>query len=531
MLVNTVAGETRVAICRDGQLEELWVEHSDRVSPVGNIYKGRVTNVERGLQAAFVDIGTGKEGFLHVSDILPRYFPKKRKNERIGNRTRRSERPAIENCLRRGDEIIVQVIKDGFGHKGPALSTYISLPGRMLVMLPHSTGSGVSRRVTDIEKRRELKKMLSGLKLSKEAGFILRTAGNTGGLTELQADARYLAELWQGAERRMKRKAPTEVLLERGLVTQILRDRWTKDFDQVIVDSREAATTTRAYLKATAPRIKRKLVTLHSGSPIFEKYGIEGEVDGLSGKSAQLPSGGHIVIDQTEALVAVDVNSGRTRSKNSEDTALKTNLEAAEEVARQLRLRDLGGLVVVDFIDMRSHRNCVKVEETLSNALAQHREKAQVLPMSEFGIIQITRQRSRQSVTAALHAACPQCSGSGRVESQNSSVASILRRMRSAISANPGCGIRATAPTEIVTEVFNRYRDEMDRLESLADAPVELLAGGRTDVSIGQPATGGGKTGGGKTGGKTGGQSSRRGNNRKRRRRRSGRDKSAKAAK
>lgn len=515
-----------MAICRDGRLEELWVEHSDRVSPVGNIYKGRVTNVERSLQAAFVDCGFGKEGFLHVSDILPRYFPKKRKNERIGSRTRRSERPAIENCLRRGDEVIVQVIKDGFGHKGPALSTYISLPGRMLVMLPHSTGSGVSRRVTDIEKRRELKKMLAGMRLSKEAGFILRTAGNTGGLTELQADARYLAELWQGAERKMKRKAPAEVLRECGLVTQILRDRWTKDFDQVIVDSREAATAARAYLRATAPRIKRKLVTLHSGPPIFEKYGIESEVEGLSGKSAQLPSGGHIVIDQTEALVAVDVNSGRTRSRNSEDTALKTNLEAAEEVARQLRLRDLGGLVVVDFIDMMGHRNRVKVEETLSRALAQHREKAQVLPMSEFGIIQITRQRSRQSVAAALHTACPQCSGSGKVESLGSSVASILRRMRSAISANPGCAIRATAPTEIVTEVFNRHRDEMDRLESLADAPVELLAGGGTDVSIGQPTTGG-KTGGG---GKTSGKPKRRGNNRKRRRRRSGRGK-AKAAK
>ncbi len=514
MLVNSVAGETRVAICRDGRLEELWVEHSDQVSPVGNIYKGRVTNVERSLQAAFIDCGFGKEGFLHVSDILPRYFPKKRKNERIGNRTRRSDRPTIESCLRRGDEVIVQVIKDGFGHKGPALSTYISLPGRMLVMLPYSTGSGVSRRVVDIEKRRELKKMLAGMRLSKEAGFILRTAGNTGGLTEFQADAKYLVELWEKAERRMKRKAPTEVLHERGLVTQILRDRWTKDFDQVIVDSREDAAAARAYLKATAPRIKRKLVTLHTGSPIFEKYGIESDVEGLAGRSAPLPSGGHIVIDQTEALVAVDVNSGRTKSRNSEDTALKTNLEAATEVARQLRLRDLGGLVVVDFIDMVSHRNRVKVEETLSKALAQHREKAQVLPMSEFGIIEITRQRSRQSVAAALHATCPQCSGSGKIESLASSVASILRQMRSAISANPRCRIRAMAPTEIVTEVFNRHREEMDRLESLAGAPVELLAGGRTDVSIGQPAT---------HGGKTSEKPSGRGNSRKRRRRRKSR--------
>ncbi len=340
--------------------------------------------------------------------------------------------------------------------------------------------------------------MLSGMKLPKEAGFILRTAGNSAGKSELQADARYLAELWAAAERKMRRKAPAEVMRERGLVTQILRDRWTKDFDQVIVDSREAATAARTYLRLTAPRIKRKLVTRHDGQPIFEKYGIEADVEGLSGKSTALPSGGHIVIDQTEALVAVDVNSGRTRSRSSEETALKTNLEAATELARQLRLRDLGGLVVVDFIDMVNPRNRVKVEETLSEALSQHREKAQVLPMSEFGIIEITRQRSRQSVAATLHSPCPKCSGSGKVESLGSSVASILRRMRSAISANPGSGIRATAPTEIVTEVFNRHRYEMDRLESMATAPVELLAGGKTDVSIGQQQSTGGRATGGK---------------------------------
>lgn len=514
MLVNTVAGETRVAICRDGRLEELWIEHS--ASPVGNIYKGRVTNVERGLQAAFVDCGFGKEGFLHVSDVHPRYFPKRRKAERVGNRTRRSDRPAIENCLRRGDEVIVQVIKDGFGHKGPALSTYLSIPGRMLVMLPHSAGAGVSRRVTDIGKRRELKAMLAGMKLPKDAGFILRTAGNTGSKSELQADARYLAGLWETANRKMKRKAPAEVLRECSLVTQVLRDRWTKDFDQVIVDTTSQLALARAYLRSTAPRVKRKLVTLHNGPPIFEKYGIEEDVERLSGKTAPLPSGGHIVIDQTEALVAVDVNSGRTKSRNSEETAIRTNLEAAEEIARQLRLRDLGGLVVVDFIDMRSRQNRVKVERTLADALAQHREKAQVLPMSEFGIIEITRQRSRASMATTLHTACPRCSGSGKVESLGSAVASILRRLRSAIAANPGHEICATAPTEIVTEVFNQHRDEMDRLESLADAPIELFAGEKTKVSADlEQFAAYGKTAGGKL--------ARRGNNKKRRRRRSGR--------
>ena len=505
-----------MAICRDGRLEELWVEHSDRVSPVGNIYKGRVTNVERSLQAAFVDCGFGKEGFLHVSDVLPKYFPKKRKAERVGNRTRRSERPTIESCLRRGDEIIVQVIKDGFGHKGPAMSTYISIPGRMLVMLPHSTGSGVSRRVTDIEKRRELKSMLTGMNLPNDAGFILRTAGNTGGKSELQADARYLAGLWKSASRKMKRKAPTEVLRECSLVTQVLRDRWTKDFDQVVVDTPAVAATARAYLRSTAPRVKRKLVTLHSGQPLFEKYGIERDVEGLCGKMAPLPSGGHIVIDQTEALVAVDVNSGRTKSRNSEDTALRTNLEAADEVARQLRLRDLGGLVVVDFIDMVSRQNRVKVERTLSDALAQHREKAQVLPMSEFGIIEITRQRSRASVATALHTACSQCSGSGKVESLGSAVATVLRRIRSTAAANTGRKVHATASTEVVTEIFNRHRDEMDRLESLAEAPVELLAGEKTNVSVGQSAACR------KTGGKLvrGGNNSGKGRRRRRKRRR-----------
>ena len=482
ILVNTVGGETRVAVTRDGRVEELWVEHS--ASPVGNIYKGRVVNVERGIQAAFVDCGTGKEGFLHVQDVHPRYFrAKPRKSEKVGRRTKRRERPPIEECLRKGDEVLVQVTKDGFGHKGPALTTYLSIPGRTLVMLPDSKGAGVSRRVTEDEDRRRLRDLLDGLDLPDGAGFILRTAGQTSSKSELQADAKHLSRLWGVINRRMKYPAPHLLLREYDVVTQVIRDRWTKECGRVVVDTPAAAEKAAEYLRFTAPRMRRKLVELHSGQPIFEAFGIEGDVARLRERTVPLPSGGSIVIDPTEALVAIDVNSGRMKGrKGIEDVALRTNLEAAEEVARQLRLRDLGGLIVVDFIDLMRPDNRKKVETRLADALAEHREKANVLPMSEFGLIEITRQRSRASVGSALHDSCPHCSGSGLVRSAPTVIADLLRELRSAAAANPGREIRAWGPPGAVGDILNRRRDELAELERLSGAPVMLFHAGPQEV-------------------------------------------------
>jgi len=480
IVVNVAGGEVRVAICCDGRLEELWVEHPDRVSPVGNIYKGRVTNVERALQAAFVDCGIGKEGFLHVTDVHPRYFPAQRggKGEAVGKRTRRRDRPLIENCLKRGDEVTVQVTKDGFGRKGPALSTYLSIAGRTLVMLPQSRGSGVSRHVDDDEERRRLREMLSGLELPEGAGFILRTAGRDASKGDLQADARHLSRMWSAISRRMKHPAPTLLWKEHELATQVVRDRWGRDFEPIAVDDQATADRVSDYLRLTVPRTRRTLVEVRrGGQPIFEEHGIEADVEKLSDRSVPLPSGGSIVIDQTEALVAIDVNSGRTRvgrGRGTEELALKANLEAADEVARQLRLRDLGGLVVVDFIDMDQQRNRDRVTAALTDALASHKEKANVLPMNEFGLVAVTRQRSRASVASSIYDACPHCRGAGRVRSQPASVARLLRMLNSTAASHPGMAIQVWAPQQVVVDILNKHRDSLTAIESLAGAPVTL---------------------------------------------------------
>ena len=484
IVVNVAGGEVRVAICCDGRLEELWVEHPDRVSPVGNIYKGRITNVERGLQAAFVDCGIGKEGFLHMTDVHPQYFPAQRgarpadgKGEAVGKRTRRRDRPFIESCLRRGDEVVVQVIKDGFGRKGPALSTYISLPGRTLVMLPQSRGSGVSRQVDDDEERRRLRDMLSGLELPEGAGFILRTVGRDASKGDLQADARHLSRMWSAIGRRMKHSAPTLLWKEHELATQVVRDRWGRDFEPIAVDDKATAGRVLEYLKLTVPRTRRTLVEAHrGGQPIFEAHGIEADVEKLSDRSVPLPSGGSIVIDQTEALVAIDVNSGKTRArKGADELALKTNLEAAEEVARQLRLRDLGGLVVVDFIDMDQQRNRDRVTAALADALAGHKEKATVLPMNEFGLVAVTRQRSRASVASSIYDACPRCRGAGRVMSRPASVARLLRMLCSTAASHRGMAIQVWAPQGVVVDILNKHRGSLDAIELFAGAQVTLF--------------------------------------------------------
>lgn len=496
IVVNVAGGEVRVAVCCDGRLEELWVEHPDRVSPVGNIYKGRVTNVERNLQAAFVDCGIGKEGFLHVTDVHPRYFPAQRgvgqvdgKGEAVGKRTRRRDRPLIENCLRRGDEVTVQVTKDGFGRKGPALSTYLSIPGRTLVMLPQSRGSGVSRHVEDDEERRCLREKLSGLELPEGAGFILRTAGRDASKGDLQADARHLSRMWSAISRRMKHPAPTLLWKEHELATQVVRDRWGRDFEPIAVDDQTTADRVSDYLRLTVPRTRRTLVEVRRGGrPIFEEHGIEADVEKLSDRSVPLPSGGSIVIDQTEALVAIDVNSGRTRvgrGRGTEELALKANLEAADEVARQLRLRDLGGLVVVDFIDMDQQRNRDRVTAALTDALACHKEKANVLPMNEFGLVAVTRQRSRASVASSIYDACPHCRGAGRVRSQPASVARLLRMLNSTAASHPGMAIQVWAPQQVVVDILNKHRDSLTAIESLAGAPVTLSpADGEVRIAI-----------------------------------------------
>jgi ribonuclease E len=419
MIVNDSPGEEcRVAILQDHHLEELYTERTDTATNVGNIYKGRVTNVEPAIQAAFVDYGQGQSGFLHISDLHPRYFPGDAETERVGKKIPRRHRPPIQEALRRGQELLVQVMKEGIGTKGPTLTSYLSVPGRLLVMMPAMDRVGVSRKVEDEQKRREMRKVLDSLDLPDGFGFILRTAGFNATKTDLKRDAAYLLRLWKAMEKRINNQgAPCALYTESDLLIRTIRDVLRPTIETIVVDSDSAYERADAFMRVVAPRSAPKLIRYRQQSPIFHAFDIERQIDLIHSREVPLPSGGAIVIDQTEALVAIDVNSGKSRSaSDAEQNAYRTNCEAVDEIARQLRLRDLGGLVVHDLIDMRAHRHRRQIEERFRENLKSDRARSTTLKISEFGIVEMTRQRMRPGIGKANFVTCSHCQGRGEVK-------------------------------------------------------------------------------------------------------------------
>ncbi|MEL7089036.1 MAG: Rne/Rng family ribonuclease, partial [Planctomycetota bacterium] len=341
MLINYVPGEEcRIAIVEDGRLEEFYQERASTESHVSNIYKGRVTNVEPAIQAAFVDFGLERNGFLHISDLHPKYFPGKDREafEKVGHKTARHERPPIQKCLKRGQEVLVQVLKEGIGTKGPTLTSYLSIPGRFLVMMPDMQRLGVSRKVEDDDARKETKDILKALDPPKEFGFIVRTAGIGQTKTDLKRDLSYLQRLWKNIDKKRKQRGKTgELYAESDLVIRTIRDVFNSDIDHIICDDLSAARRARDFLAVANPRSKSKVIYYDDPVPLFNRRGIEQQLDNMNAREVPLPSGGALVIDQTEALVAIDVNSGKSRAaKDAETNAYKTNLEAVDEIARQL---------------------------------------------------------------------------------------------------------------------------------------------------------------------------------------------------
>ncbi|MBN1492125.1 MAG: Rne/Rng family ribonuclease, partial [Phycisphaerae bacterium] len=470
MVINVAEGdECRVAILTDGRLEELFIERTSSQSHVGNIYKGRVTNVEPSIQAAFVDFGLGKNGFLHISDLQPQYFPDSRgEREEVGRKTPRRERPPIQKCLRRGQELIVQITKEGIGTKGPTLTTYISLPGRYLVLMPGMNRLGVSRKIEDDAARRTMRELLGEMKLPSNMGFILRTAGQDRNKRELQRDLQYLQRLWKAVSTRIKNdRAPAELYRESDLVIRTIRDVYTSDFSKIIVDDPDVAQMARDFLSIVSPRTA-SVVELYEGTePLFHVYGIEAEIERINSRHVPLLSGGSLVIDSTEALVAIDVNSGRFREfDDAEGTAHKINVEAADEIARQLRLRDLGGLVIIDFIDMRYEKNRRDVERALRDALKKHKERAKLLRMSQFGIIELTRQRQRPSIKRSMYQDCPSCRGTGVVKTSESIGLDVMRLLRLAVYHAQVAGVTAQMHPSVAFHVLNHMRTGISRLEA-----------------------------------------------------------------
>jgi len=469
MVIETTAGEEcRIAVLHEGHLEQLFIERASSQSHVGNIYKGRITNVEPSIQAVFVDFGLPKNGFLHISDVQPQYFPDHRgENEEVGRKIPRHNRPPIQKCFRRGQEVIVQITKEGVGTKGPTLTSYLSIPGRFLVMMPGMNRHGVSRKIEDDEVRRKMRDMMQELELPSGMGFIMRTAGVDQSKRELQRDLQYLTRLWRTVVERIRRlPSPAELYRESDLVTRTIRDVYTSDFTELILDDEHRAYQAADFLQLVMPRTKSTVKVYGRRDPLFHRLGIEEEIERINMRHVPLPSGGSLVIDSTEAMVAIDVNSGRFRSPDdAEETAVRINVEAAEEIARQLRLRDLGGLIVCDFIDMRADRNKRKVERALRDALKKHKERARLLRMSAFGLIEITRQRQGPSLKRNIYFDCPHCRGSGLIKMPESVTLDVMRLVQLAAHHDHVHKVTINVSSEVAYRILNNKRATIAAIE------------------------------------------------------------------
>lgn len=476
MLINFVQGEEcRIAITEDGRLEELYQERASNESHVGSIYKGRVQNVEPSIQAAFVDFGLPRNGFLHITDLHPMYFPGQNgdSGERVGKKTPHRERPPIQKCLRRGQEILVQVLKEGIGTKGPTLTSYLSIPGRFLVMMPYMEQLGVSRKVEDDEARREMRKILDELKPPDKFGFIVRTAGIGRTKADLKRDLAYLQRLWKAIERNRKGPRVGELYAESDLIIRTLRDVFSSDIDRIIIDHEDAARRARDFLAIVNPRSGSKVLVYRDPVPLFHRFGIEPQIENISARTVPLKSGGSLVIDQTEALVAIDVNSGRSReSRDAESTAYHTNMEAVDEICRQLRLRDLGGVIVNDLIDMRDAKHRREVEAKFKANLKHDRAKTRVLSINQFGILELTRQRMRPSLQSSTNSICEACTGRGHVKSAESVLLDVTRRLALVMHRPDVERVELTISPDVAFKLLNFRRKLLTTMEEQYDTPV-----------------------------------------------------------
>lgn len=479
MIVNYVPNdECRIAFVSEGMLEEYEAERPATATSVGNIYLGTVTNVESAIQAAFVDFGHESNGFLHISDLHPQYFPGEddETTEQIGRKTPRRERPPIQKCLKKGQKVLVQVIKEGIGTKGPTVTSYLSIPGRYLVMLPQMDKVGVSRKIEDDDLRKKGRTILDGLELPEHFGFILRTAGLDQTKTELKRDLSYLKRLWTDIEKRLKQASGKRqkrgdmagrlLFAESDLLMRVLRDRWDKDVTEIIIDHPAALKRVARFMKIVAPRSSTRLLHYDQQTPIFHAFGLEEQIQRMHEREVPLPGGGSLVIDEAEALIAIDVNSGRLRKHgDAETTAFETNKQAVEEICRQLRLRDVGGLVVCDLIDMmkRSHRK--EIEQRFDRRLKRDRAASKALPISQFGIVEMTRQRMRGSLRSQHFSPCPSCAGRGLVRRPSSVAGDTMRDIGALLSYTRVGSIEVVVSPRVAGELLSHGRLQLTRLE------------------------------------------------------------------
>src|SRR5437868_8781605 len=469
MLFNaTQQEELRVAIVDGQKLVDLDIESASREQRKSNIYKGIITRVEPSLEAAFVDYGEERHGFLPFKEVARSYF---KEGIDVG-------RARIQDALREGQELIVQVEKDERGTKGAALTTFISLAGRYLVLMPNNPrGGGVSRRVEG-EDRNELRDTLDQLQLPEGMSVIARTAAIGRTPEELTWDLSYLMQLWRAVESASAdtSKKPFLIYLESSLVIRAIRDYFQPDIGEILIDTEEIFEQAKAFMQTVMPGNVNKVKLYRDDVPLFSRFQIEHQIETAYRRDVSLPSGGAIIIDHTEALVSIDVNSARaTKGADIEQTALNTNLEAADEIARQLRLRDLGGLIVIDFIDMENAKNQREVETRLKDALRYDRARVQMGKISRFGLMELSRQRLRPSLSEGSHVTCPRCNGTGHIRDTDSSALQVLRIIQEEAMKENSAAIHVQAPVDVAAFLLNEKRGEILKIETRHRVAVILI--------------------------------------------------------
>ena len=455
MLINAShTEEVRVAMVDGQRLYDLDIENKNREQKKSNIYQGKVTRVEPSLEAAFVDYGAARHGFLPLKEISKEYFQKKSND---------AGKIRVQDALKDGQEIIVQVEKEERGSKGAALTTFISLAGRYLVLMPNNPrAGGISRRI-DGEDRSELREAMRDLKIPDNMGAIVRTAGIGRDTEELQWDLDYLHQLWQTIKAEANQtKAPHFLFQESNVIVRAIRDYLRHDVGEVVIDSSESYDLASAFIKTVMPDFTSKVKFYNEQIPLFNRFQIGNQIDTAFCREVSLPSGGSIVIDITEALVSIDINSARaTKGSDIEETAFNTNKEAAEEIARQLRIRDVGGLIVIDFIDMLNNRHQKEVENKMRHALEIDRARVQVGRISRFGLLEMSRQRLRPSLEETMSKVCPRCQGQGSIRGTRSLALSILRMVEEEAQKEYSKTIKAVVPLAIATFLLNEKRQDI----------------------------------------------------------------------
>ncbi len=474
--------ESRVALVCDGTMEEIQVNLTSHSSYLGNIYKGRVVNLEPSIGAAFVDFGVGRNGFLHVSDVMPVYgqagFKLKDllhadnlESDGYDESGRRERRPShnsnVLDLLRKGQEVLVQITKDGIGDKGPTLTTFVSIPGRFLVLMPAFSRRGVSRKIDDDRERRRLRRLLDQLPTPDGMGFIIRTAGAGRSRAELEGDLNYLITLWEKfAHELATGRAPKILYEESDIAIRTIRDVFTTDIVEVWVDDEAAYELIRDFMAISSPDHVNRVKHYSGPTPIFHAYGIEPQLEELFTNKIDIPGGGSIVLDQTEALVSIDVNSGKSKDEEDlEGTAFRTNMNATPEIVRQMRLRDLGGIVVIDFIDMMDGNHRRQVERLFREEFREDRARTKIGRISQFGLLEMTRQRLGPGLKNTFFSPCERCGGSGMVKTPEAQSLRVLREIQAVLGRSGYTHLEVTIPQDVERFLANSKRRVLFELE------------------------------------------------------------------